>query len=313
MNKNNKIWINYGIGAIIFIFLLLYIVRQVAGQYHQVQNGALLQTDGIRFLIVAVLLMIVNFSVEVYKWYLLAGSSQGNSAKQVVYSFFAGMALSLVTPNRIGEYPGRILYLRKGRPYGLIKSAVPAITAQFGAIIILGVAAFYVLAGLNHLQLWWWGAIFSTLIFIILLSLYKNSVQLTLRFRHMKWLRHISTFGRLMSTGHTGTQYKIWGLSLLKVLVFTAQYLFLLRWMHVELPLLQGFCVALVFFWAMAVLPSVAIAELGIRGALSMYLFGLYSGNMAGILAATACLWAMNLALPAICGSVLLFRMKFLS
>jgi hypothetical protein len=60
----------------------------------------------------------------------------------------------------------------------------------------------------------------------------------------------------------------------------------------------------------MAVLPTIAIAEIGLRGSVSLHFLGLLSDNTAGILAATVAIWLINLVLPAAIGSILLLGVK---
>jgi hypothetical protein len=107
-------------------------------------------------------------------------------------------------------------------------------------------------------------------------------------------------------------QLTVLGISMLRFLVFTAQYLILLRWMNVSMPLREGFFVACLFFWAITVIPSIALAELGIRSQVGVFLFGKFSANIAGIVAATAGLWFLNLIVPAVIGSILLVRLRLL-
>ena len=126
-----------------------------------------------------------------------------------------------------------------------------------------------------------------------------------------KRLRRFALYSKLMSRIGSSNKMKVLALSLLRVLVFTAQYLFLLLWLNVEVPLLQGFCMAALFFWVMAVVPSLALTELGIRGAVGLFIFSQVSPNSIGILAATTSIWVINLILPAIIGSILIIKMKW--
>jgi hypothetical protein len=64
------------------------------------------------------------------------------------------------------------------------------------------------------------------------------------------------------------------------------------------------------YFFAMAVIPSFAIAELPVRGTLSLWLIGLFSTNKAGIVLTTVCIWLINLIVPAIAGAFLLLGNK---
>ena len=76
--------------------------------------------------------------------------------------------------------------------------------------------------------------------------------------------------------------------------------------------------VSLVFF-LVTVVPTIALTELGVRGTVALYLFGLYfskKGVYAGeyniaVVSASTLLWIINLAIPAIAGTFFVFRLKF--
>ena len=56
----------------------------------------------------------------------------------------------------------------------------------------------------------------------------------------------------------------------------------------------------------MAIIPTIAIAELAQRGKVVTAIVGLYSVNELGMTFATAGIWFINLILPAIIGSLLI-------
>jgi len=64
-----------------------------------------------------------------------------------------------------------------------------------------------------------------------------------------------------------------------------------------------------VMFWILAIIPSFAIAELGIRGTVAKTLF-YYSKNTIGILTVTSGIWFINLFIPAFIGSLLILGIK---
>ena len=69
-------------------------------------------------------------------------------------------------------------------------------------------------------------------------------------------------------------------------------------------------CMACVLFLVLAIVPTVALAELGFRGKVSIQLFGLLSANTIGILATAAGIWIINLVSPAIAGSLLILGIR---
>jgi predicted neutral ceramidase superfamily lipid hydrolase len=99
-------------------------------------------------------------------------------------------------------------------------------------------------------------------------------------------------------------------LSAIRYVVFTAQYLILLYALGVTFVWWQGFFMINVIYLVMAMVPTIAIAEIGIRGKVSVSFLGLLSANAAGIIAATVAIWLINLVLPAVMGSILLLGVK---
>lgn len=99
-------------------------------------------------------------------------------------------------------------------------------------------------------------------------------------------------------------------LSLLRYLVFVIQYIFLLQVLQVEVSWQQGFWLIAILHLVMAIVPSFAIADLGIRGKFSTELLSLYSANTIGILGTTFGIWFINLFIPALAGSFFIIRKR---
>ncbi|HXS37111.1 MAG TPA: lysylphosphatidylglycerol synthase transmembrane domain-containing protein [Flavipsychrobacter sp.] len=312
MNKSTKIWLNYLVGGIISILLLWGIYAQVMKQLHRVDKTAWWHTGPSIYIWLCVLLMPINLSIEARKWQLLVKSAQPISYKQAFLSYLAGIAISIVTPNRIGEYPGRILYLKRKNTFRLINVSILGAMSQLLSLFVLGVF------GLTYYNIAFPGlmekivlicAAAITLFLILIYWRFETWLPLLNKF---KWLRRFNIYGQLLKRFSTKEQLTILGLSLLRLGVFTAQYLFFLRWMNIDMPLAQGYLMCALFFWVMSIVPSIALAEIGERGQVGLYLFHHFSTNTVGILGATIGLWALNLIIPAIIGSILLVRMRVL-
>jgi hypothetical protein len=312
VNKSTKIWLNYFAGGTICLLLLWAIYGQIQKQLHSINSDAWRQTGNNTFIVACLILMVANSYLESYKWHLLLSRTEPVKYVRALGSYLAGVAFSIITPNRIGEYPGRILYLGGGNTFRYINVSVSGVVSQLAGMYLFGFMGlvYYNFAFPDPLAK-------AALIFCFTINIFIGVVYWRFEswlpaMARIKWLRRFSVYGRLMGRVTTTNRMKVLGISLLRVSVFTAQYLFLLRWMNVEIPLVPGFCVAALFFWVMAVVPSLALTELGIRGAVSMHLFGHFSSNSIGILAATTGLWLLNLILPSVLGSILIIRMKWL-
>ena len=99
-------------------------------------------------------------------------------------------------------------------------------------------------------------------------------------------------------------------LSFFRYLVFIIQYILLLQVLHVEILWITGFWIISILFLVLAIVPSFAIADLGIRGKFSTGLLSFYSTNTVGIIGTTFGIWFINLFIPALIGSLLILGIK---
>jgi hypothetical protein len=73
---------------------------------------------------------------------------------------------------------------------------------------------------------------------------------------------------------------------------------------------MAGFLAYCNHVFVLALIPTIALAEIGVRGKVSLALFGLFSINSIGIVAASVGIWFMNLVIPALFGSLLILGIK---
>ena len=90
--------------------------RQVAGRENAdelflvfVKN---MHDNDVGWLLLAVLLMPFNWALETEKWRQLTSNFEPISFGKAYKAIFAGVLFSVFTPNRVGEYGGRILWVR---------------------------------------------------------------------------------------------------------------------------------------------------------------------------------------------------------
>jgi len=312
LNKNTKIWLNYLVGGALSVLLLWAIYGQVLKQTADIDINTLKQTGDDIYLYMCIALMFVNVLLETGKWYLLTNFVEPVGYFRVLSSYLAGMAFSIVTPNRIGDYPARIFYLGRSNTFRYVNVSILGVMSQLSAIFIFG------LAGLIYYNIVFPAPVAKVALGLCIAANICIAV-IYWRFENwfpgwgdIKWLRRFVIYGRLLNRVTTKRQVLVLALSILRFGVFTAQYLFLLRWMNVDIPLAEGFIVSALFFWTMAVVPSIALTELGVRGNVSLYLFHNFSANSVGILSATTGIWLLNLILPSALGSILIMRMRLL-
>jgi hypothetical protein len=92
--------------------------------------------------------------------------------------------------------------------------------------------------------------------------------------------------------------------------VFAVQYLLIFRLFAVYVSPDTAFWIMSIVFLTMAVVPSIALVEVGVRGEISLRLLGMFSANSLGIGLTSVTVWFMNLVFPAIIGSLLMLNLR---
>jgi hypothetical protein len=132
----------------------------------------------------------------------------------------------------------------------------------------------------------------------------------------IKWLGRLPRMQRYTYLVNTLEDFnatillKLLSLSLLRFMVFILQYYLLFSLFEVNILWWQTFWTVSVSFLVMAVIPTIAIAELAQRGKIVIAIVSLYTVNELGLTLATASIWFINLIIPAVAGSLLILRIK---
>jgi uncharacterized membrane protein YbhN (UPF0104 family) len=136
LNRNIKIFINYFLGPLLFIWLSWSIYRQIKNQsgLEQAWQSIKESLGSIKLLnIVAVLLlMFVNWSIEAIKWKISIKKVQQVSFGKALQAVLSGVSFAVSTPNRMGEYLGRVLYMNEGGASPWTCASAPRHTPRAG-------------------------------------------------------------------------------------------------------------------------------------------------------------------------------------
>ena len=323
-NKNIK-FLYYFIGPALFSWLSYSIYRQIKNQPDLAASlnsfGDILNEDRRWKLWGVCLLMMINWAVEAKKFQVVLRPVEQIDWRKALRAVLTGIAFSISTPNRIGEYPGKMLYVQPGNRLkalslivaGNLSQLIVTLLMGFGALIFLLYAPGAAAVGIHE------GSYFPYIstgvwvaggLLVLMTATYfrlKNVVDGGKKFP--AW-RRITTHAAVLKEMNNSMLVHVGGLSLLRYLVFALQYILLLQAMEVEIPAWQAFWLVGLMFLVLSIVPTIAFAELGIRGQLSLLLFGMYSSNRFGIVAASVGIWFINLVIPAVIGSVLILRIK---
>ncbi len=254
----------------------------------------------------------VNWTLEARKWQLLLQRIRPINLTTAFKSMLSGMSISIITPNRSGDFIGRIVHIPKG--YKL----KAAISSMIGSVAQMCISATCGLMGLIYFHFNYGNANTQILLIVALIFL-PIAIFLFLNIHYLKpfrvknkWVRRLNFGIYILRNYNRKDLFKILLLSLGRVIIFNVQFLLLLYISGVSLPLIPGLLISFLMFWMIAIVPSVAITDLAVRGYIGVALFMSIGGIDSGlpILSASYLLWLINLALPAIVGSFLFFKIK---
>ena len=323
LNKNIKIFLNYFLGPLLFLWLSYSIYNQVKHQpdlkTSWIKIKQSLQSTEIWDLAIVIFLMIINWSIEALKWKISIQKVQPVSFSRSFSAILSGVSFSVSTPNRIGEYLGRILYIEEGNRLRVISLTIVSSISQLIITLFAGsVGLFFIrknietgntMQGLDS----FWLQVLQYGVIIVLLILTGIYFRLSLLINLVDKLRNNNRYSWLVSSLKdidATLLLKLLSLSAIRYVVFVVQYFLLFRLFEVNAGWWECFWAVSVIFLVLAIIPTFAIAELGLRGNVSLKLIGLFSTNSLGISLTTATIWIINLVLPAIAGSLLILSVK---
>jgi uncharacterized membrane protein YbhN (UPF0104 family) len=323
LNKNIKIFLNYVLGPLLFAWLSYSVFKQIKNQPDLEDSwlnikASFTDTRVLNFILVFVL-MFVNWSLEALKWKISVQGVQPVSFFRSLKAIFSGVSFSVTTPNRTGEYLGRVLYMDDGNRLRVISLTILGSISQLLVTIFFGLLGLLILRpDIDNVSLSGWmewikdlGIIGASLVFIFLTVFYFRIGWL------VKWIdkipaikKYIWLINELEKTDTT-LLLRLLSISLLRYLVFATQYFLLFRFFGVEVNWWQGFWATAIVFFVMAITPTIELFEVVKKMYITKEIFAIFTVNTLAIGFVTTTIWCINLVIPAAIGSLLILGIKF--
>jgi hypothetical protein len=320
MNKNIKIFINYFLGPLLFAWLSYSIYRQIVKQPQLEESWLRIQQSfrsyKIIYLILSLLFIAVNWGIEAWKWMISVRTFYPVKFLHAFKAVLSGVSFSVTMPNRVGEYLGRIMYLPEGNRLKTISVTLVGSFAQLLVTVIIGTVGLIVLKPFlvqefPDLKIGYQFIVYGFVIMVFIMLLVYFNVAGTVNLFN-KWIksRKYVYLVEALQKFHTRLLIQMLLLSFLRYLIFIIQYILIFYFFEVNVAVDTIATVMSVVFLAMAVIPSIALIEVWLRGEISIKLMGLFSINTLGIGFTSVTVWFINLILPAIAGSLLLLSLR---
>ena len=226
-------------------------------------------------IVLCIALMPVNMAIEAWRWKTLLPMPFIEAQRQVYYSKLAG----LITPWRLGEYPARGVLMSEGEPdvwSKVLSMGVVGSATMTAAIVLAGaVALAFSPAVLPYLG----GSYLYALAAVVLLL----AIAFALMPKALRRFAEVNPSLLLRSLAQSLVRLLCWCVQLALVLYALGAIT------NYKLQITN----LLVYYLLVTITPNVPIAEVGIRGAWAIVLFGSMNAAMAGVM-----LWIINTLLP---------------
>ncbi|MBB3186142.1 lysylphosphatidylglycerol synthase transmembrane domain-containing protein [Microbacter margulisiae] len=265
------------------------------------------------WLLMTLILLPGNLLIESIKWRFLVSKVEPISFATAFKSLFSGLATGFFTPNRLGEYPGRVVYLQsenrwKGITFGFIGTLAQTIT-----LLSFGLLSFWLLM-VHHPFGTHKSDTLRTIIFsiatVLSFTIYLSLPRLVRLLRYFKihtkmmiWLRWFTLFSTRELTF-------ILLLAMSRYLVFCLQLYFMLLFCDIKIPFLHGMIAIAAYYLFVTFTPSISFSEAAIRGSYAVMFIGLFSENAIAAATAGVLIWFINAVIPMIIGSIFFSRTK---
>jgi uncharacterized membrane protein YbhN (UPF0104 family) len=330
LRKTGNILIRIAIVVIVYLYIYYEIFyRRDISILSDLIKRMLENNLFLTFFISATVLMTLNLLLEARKWQFLVSRGEKVTLFTAVKAVFTGLSVSIFTPNRVGEFLGRVFFLNKTQPIEGIFMTVIGSMSQLLVTLVVGslASAFFLLiyyppydfaTELMMGSLYVLGFIAN----IIFLGLYFNIsfiTDLSKRFIKPQW-KHMQHYIEVFSAYHTSELLQVLLMSLFRYVVFSTQFFLFLKAFGVPITLLEAVMVIPVIYLITTSIPTIALSELGVRGSVSVFFIGVFMrGHTLGIadlelrvFAASTAIWLVNIALPALIGTIFVFHLRFI-
>jgi hypothetical protein len=289
--------------SVFFIYYRVFI-NQDLNLFVSEFNQAFSKRLHLLYFFIVILLFGMNWLSESYKWKFLLKKFLHISLIDSVNAVFAGVTVGLFTPNRVGEYGGRIIFIKSSERVNAIMATIAGNIAQLVATLIFGTIGFIFLFKKHasvQIPYYWLVLLVVGVIAVVILFFGIQKIPAYLPVRIRKYVNVLSLY--------SFTELSIVLLiSIIRYGFFFFQYLLLLWFFDVNIFLHQALYLIPAVFLIISIIPTFALVEWGVRGASALAVIGLISVNDAGILSASTLLWMINIAIPAVLGTINILR-----
>ena len=263
------------------------------------------------YLVGVILMMFLNWLVEALKWRYMISKIENISIMTAYRAVFTGITVSTFTPNRIGEYGGRVFCLEKGDRIKAVFITVLCSMSQLLVTILFGSISLFILFDEILIDKTFLSVSLLIFLNLFLLFSYFNISHIVNFLGKFKLIKSFKKYLEVLVMYNYKDLIIAFIYSNTRYFIFSLQFIILLHVFGINISFMDAILSVMLIFFFITITPTITIAEIGVRGSVAIFVLGLFSSNDIAILSSTTLLWLINLIIPAIIGSFFIFSLKF--
>ena len=245
----------------------------------------------------------LNWFIEVLKWQRLATLIQPTTFGQALKQSLSSLTVSLITPNRIGEYGAKALYFKRKDRSRVILFNFIGNFSQMTTTVLFGMLGLWLvyesLPEMNLKELNW-----------LNITLFVSTIGIGLVILGKMWRGFYSKLISDLKSVPQKTHMHVFALSLLKYLVFSHQFYFLLILFGVDLGYLECMSLLSLSYLISSLIPGFVIFDWLVKGSVAVAVFGRFGVDEILVLSITSVMWLLNFGLPSLIGTLYVMAFK---
>ena len=264
------------------------------------------------YLFLLFILMFIQWFVEAQKWRFLLCKVQYLKFGQSIKAIFSGLSVSFLTPNRTGEFLGRIIFISKGNK---IKASIITFIGNYSQLlttITIGLISLFYLPNYFNIDKYldrnyYYIIIFFTLIISNIIYFFTNKIYdfASIFSKKNKYLSQIEVF-KIYSKKELLTAYLY---SIFRYLIFIIQYYIAFLTFDIHISLIDFVILKPISILLITAIPTVSITDAGVRVSSALAIFALVDIST-NIISATILVWLVNLVIPSLIGLFFFNKLK---
>jgi hypothetical protein len=322
LNKSIKIFLNYILAPLLFAWLVFSVYQEITAQkdlplyLHQLYES--IDSASFLLLLLVILLMLMQWMFEAIKWQLLLQQLINLPITKALMMIFTGISFSIGTPNRFGEFFGRILHLPKDLRIQATGYTFVGNFAQLIVTCVAGTVGMLVITP-NHssdrlpklealLLIFKWVAPILSISFLFVYFkaglFFSWIAQIKLLQPWKEKLVQLSALSLEVLT-------KVLFYSLLRYIVILVQYWLIFKVIGVEVDLSQTSIAISIMLFVLSIVPTISLVELGLRWQISILVFAPFTANVFGLTMGVTMIWLFNMIIPAGIGALMMLSYRY--